>query len=280
MAAQRVLVTGGNAGIGLALCKQLLVDHGCHVYLCSRSPEKGKAALDGLGLAEEAAARCTVLQLDVESDESVAAAAAAVKESLQASGESLYAVVNNAGTGLAHKTSAEVVMNTNLYGPKRVCEAFLPLLSPADGRIVNVGSGAGPKFIEALGECDEARTLMSPDVTWEEIDALAKKLLGSPADRMQGYGLSKACVTAYTQYLAKIYPKLLISCISPGFIKTGIVKGFGAKTPPEEGTISIKHCLFGKLEGSGWYYGSDAVRSPLHFMRNPGEPAYDGKMPF
>ena len=32
-------------------------------------------------------------------------------------------------------------------------------------------------------------------------------------------------------------------------------------------------------EESGWYYGSDGVRSPLHFMRNPGEPAYDGVVP-
>ena len=34
---KRVLVTGGNAGIGLALCRQLCVDHGCHVIMGSRS---------------------------------------------------------------------------------------------------------------------------------------------------------------------------------------------------------------------------------------------------
>ena len=28
-----ILVTGGNAGIGLALCRQLAVDHGCHVFM-------------------------------------------------------------------------------------------------------------------------------------------------------------------------------------------------------------------------------------------------------
>ena len=26
--------------------------------------------------------------------------------------------------------------------------------------------------------------------------------------------------------------------------------------------------------GSAWYYGSDAVRSPLNIYRGPGEPAY------
>ena len=49
---------------------------------------------------------------------------------------------------------------------------------------------------------------------------------------------------------------------------------------PEEGTLAIKKCLFDMpQEESGWYYGSDGVRSPLHFMRNPGEPAYDGVVP-
>ena len=36
-----VLVTGGNSGIGLALCKILVKDHGCHVFLGSRNLSKG-----------------------------------------------------------------------------------------------------------------------------------------------------------------------------------------------------------------------------------------------
>ena len=31
--------------------------------------------------------------------------------------------------------------------------------------------------------------------------------------------------------------------------------------------------------GAPRFYGSDAKRSPLHFMRNPGEPPYDGAKP-
>ena len=41
---QNILVTGGNAGIGLALCKQLALDHGCHVFMGSRSEARGNAA--------------------------------------------------------------------------------------------------------------------------------------------------------------------------------------------------------------------------------------------
>ena len=64
--------------------------------------------------------------------------------------------------------------------------------------------------------------------------------------------------------------------VSPGFINTAMTKGYGATLQPEQGTVSIKHCLFNHLKGNGWYYGSDAIRSPLHFMRNPGEPAFEG----
>ena len=54
--------------------------------------------------------------------------------------------MNNAGTGLGHGATPDVVMNTNLFGPKRVIEGFMPLLSKS-GRIVNVGSGAGPMYV-------------------------------------------------------------------------------------------------------------------------------------
>jgi hypothetical protein len=56
--------------------------------------------------------------------------------------------------------------------------------------------------------------------------------------------------------------------------------GKSADLTPEQGTLSIRHCLFNELQGNGWYYGSDAKRSPLHLRRNPGEPEYDGALSF
>lgn len=37
---------GANSGIGLALTKQLVQDHGCHVILGARNEEKGIAAVE------------------------------------------------------------------------------------------------------------------------------------------------------------------------------------------------------------------------------------------
>mmetsp|Transcript_89829 Transcript_89829/g.262570 ORF Transcript_89829/g.262570 Transcript_89829/m.262570 type:complete len:280 (-) Transcript_89829:80-919(-) len=278
--AKAIVVTGGNAGIGLALCKQLVTENGCRVFMGSRSPEKGAAAAASLGLSEEAAKRLTVVQIDVGSDESVQAAAATVKGLL---GEGmLYGLVNNAGAGLNQGAIPHSeVINTNFYGPKRMCDAFIPLLDPAEGRIANVGSGAAGGYVKKLGQTDEARMLMAGDATVSEIEDYVKsKMDGGGLDDFGAYGLSKAALAAYTQQLAKTNPGIVSSCMSPGFIDTNMTKGFGASKKPEEGTLAIRKCLFEKLGGNGWYYGSDGIRSPYHFMRNPGEPEYDGVMPF
>ena len=274
---QHILITGGNAGIGLALCQQLTYDHGCHVYLCSRSLEKGTAAVKTImdGKPPSCKGQCEVVQLDASSDESVASAVTTVKSRLESESAQLYAIVNNAGTGLAHGVTPDVVMNTNLFGPKRVIEGFMPLLSKS-GRIVNVGSGAGPMYV-ANCTSEVKKMLCNPEVSWEQIAEHAKSALGSPADQMGGYGLSKALLSSYTMLLARQHPELVISCLSPGFIETAITKGFGASKKPEEGTVSIRHCLFEKLDGNGWFYGSDALRSPLHVLRNPGQPPYKGE---
>ena len=110
-----VLVTGGNAGIGLALCKQLATEDGCHVYLCSRSRDKGIAAVQSI-LKTNPKASVELIQLDVGNDKSVSSAAATLKGMLKTP---LYAIVNNAGAGLAHGVSVDVILNTNIAGQCR-----------------------------------------------------------------------------------------------------------------------------------------------------------------
>jgi len=276
--AKRIVVTGGNTGIGFALCRQLVAEHGCHVYLGSRSVEKGEAAVKSI-LDTSPGGKCELVQVDTASDESVAAAAERVKASLISDGAPLYAVVNNAGTGLQHGVDADAVINTNLYGVRRMCEAFLPLLSPTEGRIVNVGSGAGPMYVSKCSAEAKLQLCQEEGMKWGDIEAHLKAAKGSAADSMGGYGLSKALLTCYTGDFAKNHPNIKVNVCSPGFIDTNMTAGYGASKTPEEGTVSIKHLLFGELAGNGWYYGSDGVRSPLHFMRNPGEPAYDGVVP-
>lgn len=276
-----ILVTGGNDGIGLALCAQLVSQHGCHVFVGSRSLERGQAAIESVraSLSDAAPGAIELLQLDVTDDASVAAAAESIRASLGKRGR-LYGLVNNAGIGLATGVSPEEVIDTNLYGAKRMCDAFLATDLVSD-RVVNVGSGGGPSYV-ARCPLEAQPVLCSTPESWEAIEALLAPSedgstgLGSKADVNGGYGLSKALLTLYTMLCAKEHPSVLSSCVSPGWIKTKLVGASGATKRPEEGTRSIRHCLFEPLAGNGWYYGSDCARSPLHFMRNPGEPAYDG----
>lgn len=95
-------------------------------------------------------------------------------------------------------------------------------------------------------------------------------------DGFAAYAGSKALLACYTLDLAKKHPELMVSILSPGYIKTSMTAGMGATKPPEEGTVSLKKCLFDDLPASGYFWGSDGLRSPLHFCRNPGEPEFDG----
>lgn len=276
---QNIVVTGGNSGIGLALCKQLAVDHGARVFMGSRSEERGQAALAGLGLPDGCVGSVELVVCDVGDEDSVNAAAAAVKDAL--GDEKLYGLVNNAGIGLAAKATAEVVVATNLFGPKRVFEAFEALLDDTCGRVVNVGSGAGPMYVQKVPSAFTNRLCTQPE-SWEQINGWLSDPeigVGSKSDSMGGYGISKALLSSYSMLLAKKNPNLSVSCCTPGFIDTKLVAGYGASKPPEEGTVAIRHCLFDALDGNGRYYGSDGVRSPYHFMRSPGEPIYDGVPP-
>jgi NAD(P)-dependent dehydrogenase (short-subunit alcohol dehydrogenase family) len=273
-----VLVTGGNQGIGFALCKQLAIEHNCHVFLTARDPSRGQAAVSKISEAIANTPSCTgsvdFLALDTSNDASVAKAAADAKQKLSGDNR-LYGIVNNAGIGLRTGNQGDII-NTNLYGPKRVVDNFLDLLDQKEGRIVNLGSGSGPNYTGGCSQEDK-KFLCSPEsATVDLIESHWKrKLNGSDA-----YGLSKSLLACYTGILAREHPNILSSCVSPGFIDTQMTSGYGASKTPEQGTVSICHCLFEELEGNGWYYGSDAVRSPYHFLRNPGEPAYDGVNPF
>ena len=42
---KKVVVTGGNAGIGYALCRQLIEEDGCYVFMGARNKERGEAAI-------------------------------------------------------------------------------------------------------------------------------------------------------------------------------------------------------------------------------------------
>ncbi len=293
---KRILITGANKGIGLATVAKLLDSYDeTFLLLGSRDSKKGQEALNSLVDSQpEWRDRLDLIQIDVGQDVSVKSAAEEVAKKFGRTSSPLYAIVNNAGIGNP-KLGLNKILQVNTYGPKRVCDAFLPLLDPSIGRVVNVTSASGPTYLAGCSE-EVKKILTSPEVSWTEIEEFMAECLklnrepeqttdqGSGID--SAYGVSKACANAYTIYLARENPKLTINACTPGFIETDLTRPMAeanSKTPaemgmksPEEGASASIFLLMGNPSGNGHYYGSDCVRSPFDRYRSPGDPPYTG----
>jgi len=304
---KKILVTGGNKGIGLGIVKKLLRDYeDTFILLGSRDAQRGEEAVKEViqELGGNSKERIQLLILDVCNDSSIAEAVEKVKSEHQ----ELFGLINNAGGSLP---TARGTVELNTYAPINVTEAFLPLPKNDGGRVVQISSASGPTFVSKCSKSFQDM-LVNPNVTFSEVE---QKLLfpylnitdkNLPAEEQKkkivdfgahdsAYGLSKACLNAYTMELAKKNPNLLINSCTPGFIETDLTKGFvknSSKTPaemgmksPDAGAKAAVYLMMGDLRfeiadyESGRYYGSDAVRSPLHKYRSPGDAAYDGSYP-
>ena len=81
---KNILVTGGDSGIGLALCELLVKDHDCYVYLGSKNPKRGDdAVLIITGLNRGTYNKIQMIQIDVGNEQSCAAAAKTLEVNLE-----------------------------------------------------------------------------------------------------------------------------------------------------------------------------------------------------
>ncbi len=143
MTGKTVLITGANKSIGFETARQL-GGLGYRIWLGSRDEARGRTAAEKL---RGAGYDVQDIMIDVISDNSVSAAAAIIG---RADGK-LDVLINNAGisggrTAPTQQTADAVrtVYETNVFGPIRVTQAFLPLLKAAGtANVVMVSSGLG-----------------------------------------------------------------------------------------------------------------------------------------
>jgi NAD(P)-dependent dehydrogenase (short-subunit alcohol dehydrogenase family) len=185
------LVTGGNRGIGFEVCRQLAA-RGFAVLLTARDAEKSGAAAAKL----KSVGRVEPVVLDVANASSIEKAVADVSGRY----DCLDVLINNAGINYdtwETVENAEIdgtvieTIRTNLLGPWRMCQAFLPLLRKSHaGRIVNVSSESG---------------------------SLANMGAGPPA-----YQITKAALNALTRTLAGEVrgTSILVNAVCPGWVAT------------------------------------------------------------
>jgi len=202
------LVTGGNRGIGFGVCRQLAA-RGFAVLLTARDAEKSRAAAAKL----KSVGRVEPVVLDVANASSIEKAVADVSSRY----DWLDVLINNAGINYdtwETVENAEIdgtvieTIRTNLLGPWRMCQAFLPLLRKSRaGRIVNVSSESG---------------------------SLANMGAGPPA-----YQVTKAALNALTRTLAGELrgTSILVNAVCPGWVATDM-GGTGGR-PVADGASGI-----------------------------------------
>jgi NAD(P)-dependent dehydrogenase (short-subunit alcohol dehydrogenase family) len=187
-----VLITGANKGLGFEAARRL-GELGWTIFLGSRDESRGQAAADKLTAG---GANVVMVLLDVTSDESVTAAVRLVREHT----DRLDVLINNAGApgkivAPADATADDIhsVYDTNVYGPIRVTQAFLPLLRAADHpRVVMVSSGGGSFAV-----------VTDPEQPVSKMHELA-------------YSSSKAALNMITVRYAQALPEIKFNVATPG----------------------------------------------------------------
>jgi len=201
-----IVVTGGNRGIGLEICKQLArLD--LIVVLTSRHEKDGLEAVENFS-KQELSVRYH--PLDVTNPTQVLK----LKDFLTKEFGRCDGLVNNAGIFLDNKegdffntdlTTIRQTMETNVYGPYLLCQALVPLMKKNNyGRIVNISSG--------LGQLNEM------------------------GGNYPAYRMSKTAINAITRVLAAELgdTNILVNSMCPGWVKTRM-GGAGATRSVEEG---------------------------------------------
>ncbi|KAK9918036.1 hypothetical protein WJX75_000706 [Coccomyxa subellipsoidea] len=221
------VVTGGNAGLGFAICLALAKQN-AHVVLTARDPQKGQEATDSINACLKTS-NVEFMPLDVGSFEKIRSF---VKE-FKAKNFPLHILVNNAGihvpggnapeqSGQRTPEGFEVTLGTNYFGHLLLTELLMDKLKEsAPSRIVNQGSP-----IEQL----------SGGVYWDDLKGENKH-----SSDMQVYGASKL----YNIMVAKAWNEKLkgtgVEAFSahPGISSTEVFDKTDKKKPMGKGGAFI-----------------------------------------
>ena len=251
-----VLITGAAGGVGLATTRAL-VDKGYRVY----------AGVHSLSGELESIRNVHVLKLDVTQPDSVAAAVAEVR----AMGDTkLAGVINNAGVivqgpiELVPDDQFRHQFEVNVFGPASIARAFVPLLRPGRGKLINITASTarlpGP-FFGPVSASKAALQAMS-DALRVELAHWGIHVVIIEPGAMQTDIFSKAGVLAervaqtqspdqlalYSQQLAALQKAMgSMKLNSPTLVSDAIVKAMGTAKPKARYTVGPDNRLLGLL---------------------------------
>ena len=199
------LITGGSRGIGLEISKKLAAQ-GIITVLTARNMHVGRPLVDELRNQWK---NVWYHQLDVTDETSIRDMVAYLEEDCG----KLDILINNAGILVEDDRNIldmemEMIrktMDTNLYGPLRLSQAFMHMLKKSDdGRIINLSSTMGQ--LSSMGSSHPA------------------------------YSISKTALNALTVILSNELAgsNIKVNSMCPGWLKTGM-GGENAPGTVEEG---------------------------------------------
>lgn len=198
---KNVIITGGNAGIGLAT-SIALAKQGANIFIVSRNKEKAEEAVKTI-VAESGNKNVNYFLADLSSQNSIRQLAVAIKSKMSV----VDVLINNAGGTFSDFSLSvdglEMTIATNHFAYFLLTNLLLDQIKKAEqGRIVNVASGS-----HYQGKMD-----------FESFTKQKSYFI------MKAYGQSKLANVLFTNELADRLQgsKVTANCLHPGFVKTQI----------------------------------------------------------
>ncbi|MEV6258841.1 SDR family NAD(P)-dependent oxidoreductase [Nocardia sp. NPDC051929] len=252
---KNVLVTGASGGIGTAIVTRL-AELGFTVYAGVRNPDGRLSGRHGI----------QQIELDICDPESIAAARDEI--SARINGGPLYGLVNNAGISvngpleLVPIAALRHQMEVNVIGHVAVTQAMLPMLRPANGRIVNIGGAAGRMTLPMYGAMSASKAALDSissalrmelkyqgvSVSYIEPGAIATGFFAT-AEKNSAYAGSPEAKAIYTRAIAA----------------TGEALAKGKADPPAAVVRAVIKALVSRKPAARYVVGAQAKGALLFF---------------
>lgn len=221
-----ILITGAASGFG-----RLGAEHyarlGARVFATMWGLPRPEAD-DLARLARSEDLAIEVVEIDVNSDESVTAGVAAI---LAKTGGTLDVLINNAGIGLGgpievqDMEATKLLFETNVFGPHRMARAVLPAMRAAgQGQIFQVSSQLGRVIIPGIGQYSPTKFALEAlseslayEVAAQGIEITIIQPGGYPTKIWEKSTARAAALKARTpQALLDAYPEMTAGMGQPG----------------------------------------------------------------
>ncbi|KAI3800716.1 hypothetical protein L1987_28810 [Smallanthus sonchifolius] len=223
------IVTGGNRGIGLEICRQL-ASNGVYVILTSRNQSRGEEAVEKLNVS--GLPNVFFHQLDINDPSSIAC----LVKFVQTHFGKLDILVNNA---------AEVGLIIH-------------------DKEFKAGGGFwfhNDKLKEELQDIDNlTEERIDEIIQWFLSDFKAGKLQknGWPLT-VSAYKVSKTALNAYTRLMARKFENILVNCVHPGYVMTDMTNQTGFITVEEGAKGLVMTALLPNNGPSGVYFDQTQI---------------------